>query len=113
MNGLFGDLQSFLLLALGVAALGLGAFALIDALRHDPQAYAVEGKRTKTFWLIVLGVCLAVLIISVGNVLNLFGLLAVVGAGVYLADVRPAVNPYTARKKKDRRAGGSGPHGSW
>ncbi len=104
--------QSFLVLALGVAALGLGAFAFVDALRHDPQAYAVEGKRTKTFWLVLLGVSLAVLIISVTNVLSFFGLIAVVASGVYMADVRPALAPYTKRKNQ-KRMGGSGPHGSW
>lgn len=109
--GLLNEVQSFLVLALGVAALGLAAFAFIDALRHDPKVYAMEGKRTKTFWLVLLGVCLAVLIISVANVLSFVGLIAVVGSGVYMADVRPALAPYTARKKK--RSGGSGPRGSW
>lgn len=110
--GLLNNVQSFLVLALGVAALGLAAFAFVDASRHDPKVYAMEGKRTKAFWLVLLGVCLVVLIISVANVLSFVGLIAVVGAGVYMADVRPALAPYTAQKKK-KRSGGSGPRGSW
>lgn len=113
-HALFSSVQGLLLLALGIAALGMGAFAFVDALRHDQQAYAVEGKKSKGFWVGLLAVCLAVLVISVLNVLNMFALLAVVGAGVYLADVRPAVLPYTQRRRRQRgTAGGAGPHGSW
>lgn len=114
VQSLFTSVQGVLLLALGAAALGLGGFAFADALRHDPQVYAVEGKRTKGFWVGILAVGLAILVISVPQVLNMFALLAVVAAGVYLADVRPALQPHTQRRRRQQgRAGGSGPHGSW
>ncbi len=103
------DLQTILMLALGVLALGMELFALVDAMRHNAKTYLVAEKRTKNFWLIVLAVCAAVGIITVTSVLNMFGLLAVVGAGVYLADVRPELRRYAPRKG----AGGSGPYGSW
>lgn len=89
--GLFSSFQSVVLLALGLAALGCEGFAFVDALRHPDAAYVAAGKRNRTFWLLILGLCLAVGIVTVFNVLNLFGLAAFVGSAVYLADVRPAV----------------------
>ena len=88
---LYSGFQSVVLLALGAVALGCEAFAFVDALRHPDNAYVAAGKRTRTFWLVVLGVALAIGFITVFNVLNLFGLIAFVGAAVYLADVRPAL----------------------
>jgi len=88
---LYYGFQNVVLLVLGVAALGIEAYAFVDALRHPDRAYVAAGKRTRTFWLIITGVALAIGFVSVFNPLNLFGLLAVVGAAVYLADVRPAL----------------------
>lgn len=105
------DAQALLNLVLGVCALGLEAFALVDALRRSPQAFLVAEKRTKTFWVAVLGVCTVVGFVSLTRVLSFVGLLAVVGAGVYLADVRPEVSRYSGRGR-----GGSsrpGPYGPW
>lgn len=102
------DVQALLNLGLGALALGLEVFALVDAVRHQPQTYQVAEKRTKTFWVALLSVCVAVGIVALFNVLSLFGLLAVVGAGVYLADVRPELRRYAGR-----RGGGSGPYGAW
>jgi lysylphosphatidylglycerol synthetase-like protein (DUF2156 family) len=103
------DAQLLLTFALGLAALGMEVFALVDAARHAPQAYQLAEKRTKNFWLIVLGLCAVVGFVSMWNVLSLVGLLAVVGAGIYLTDVRPALRTYRGR----RDARGSGPYGSW
>ncbi|MEO7131235.1 MAG: DUF2516 family protein [Dermatophilaceae bacterium] len=99
--GSFGLFQNYVLLALGAIALAMEVFAFVDALRHPEAVYAAAGKRTRTFWLLLLGACLAVGIVTVFNVLNLFGLLAFMGAAVYLADVRPAVRQLRGR-------GGSG-----
>jgi predicted CDP-diglyceride synthetase/phosphatidate cytidylyltransferase len=95
--GVFRDFQSLVLLVLGVIALGAESFAFIDALRAPERAYVAAGKRTKTFWLVLLGIALAVGVVTVFNVLNLFGLLAFVGAAVYLADVRPALRQVLGR----------------
>ncbi|MBW8730181.1 MAG: DUF2516 family protein [Terrabacter sp.] len=78
-------------LVLGVVALGCEVFAFVDALRHPEKAYVAAGKRTRTFWLVLLGVALAIGFVTLFNPLSLFGLLAFVGAAVYLADVRPAL----------------------
>ncbi len=104
---MLGTAQSTLLLVLGVAALAIEVFALVDALRHRPDAYVAAGKRTKTFWSAVLGVATAVGFVAVGNVLSLFGVAAFVAAAVYLADVRPALAAVTGR------GGRQGPYGPW
>ena len=88
---LYSGFQSVILLVLGVVALGCQIFAFVDALRHPENAYVAAGKRTRTFWLLILGVALAVGFVTLFNPLNLFGLVAFVGAAVYLADVRPAL----------------------
>ncbi len=105
--------QNYVLLVLGVAAFGMEVFALADALRRDPKAFEVAEKRTRNFWLIVLGIATAVGFVNLFSVTSLVGLLAVIAAGIYLADVRPAVTPYDRRRPGGRGSGGSGPYRSW
>lgn len=103
------SLQGLIMLGLGLLAFGLAAFAFVDALRQSAAAFPAAGKRTKQLWLIILGVALALSFVSIFSPLNFFNLLAVVAAGVYLADVRPAVRPYRGRPK----GSSSGPYGPW
>ncbi|WP_226346363.1 DUF2516 family protein [Agilicoccus flavus] len=109
---IFGDLQRVLLLALGVAALALEMYALVDALRYPKEAYPAAGKLTKAGWVGILAVATAVGVVTVGYVMG-FGVLGVVAAGVYLADVRPALRAISPRRRGRRGASGSGPYGSW
>ena len=51
--------QALILLALGVAALAMEVFCLVDAVRYPEQAYVAAGKLTKTWWLVILGVATA------------------------------------------------------
>ncbi|HHU10739.1 MAG TPA: DUF2516 family protein [Intrasporangiaceae bacterium] len=88
---LIGSAQWTVALVLSVAILGMEIFAFVDALRHQPDAYLRAGKRTKQLWLVVTGVAMLLGFLTLGNPLHLFALLGVVGAGVYLADVRPAL----------------------
>jgi len=88
---LYSGFQNVVLLALGAVALACEVFAFVDALRHPENAYVAAGKRTRTFWLVVLGVALAIGFVTLFNPLSIFGLIAFVGAAVYLADVRPAL----------------------
>lgn len=100
---------------LGLVALGLELWALVDCARHRANAFEATGKRTKAFWLALTGGAALVGVISlfgagggIISTLGLFGLAAVVAASVYLADVRPAV--------KDAGRGGNrnaGPYGPW
>jgi uncharacterized membrane protein len=101
--------QGWVLLVLGVAALAMEVYALVDAVTHKTQAYAAAGKRTKQFWLIVLAIAVAIGFVTVFNVIGGFvGLLAVVAAGVYLADVRPALRQVTGKGGQHQ-----GPYGPW
>lgn len=102
-----GGAQLLVLQILGLAAFALEVWALVDALRQRPDAFVAAGKRTKQFWTILLGVAALLGFVTLTNPLNLFSLLAVVGAGVYLADVRPAV------RQVGGRGGSSGPYGPW
>ena len=95
--------QNFLMLALGLLALALQGFALIDAVRHRADAYPATSNQTKTIWLAILGVAVAIGVVSVFNPLGIFNLLAVVAAGVYLTRVRPALRAIT----------GNGPSSQW
>ncbi len=104
----FGSIQSTLVLVLGILALGCEVFAVIDVLRHRPDAFVAAGKRTKTFWTIVLAVALAVGVIVVLNVLSFIGIIAFVAAAVYLVDVRPALRQVSGRGRSTQ-----GPYGPW
>jgi hypothetical protein len=103
----FGSLQGTLLLVLSVLALGAEIFALVDALRHRADAFVAAGKRTKTFWLAILGVALALGIIGFGG-LGFVSLIGFVAAAVYLADVRPALRQVSGRGRRN-----DGPYGPW
>lgn len=106
------SVQGYLVLALGIAALACEVFALGDALRHRPDAYVAAGKRTKTFWTVVLVVAAVLGFITFTNPLGflILTIIAFVAAAVYLADVRPAL-----RQVSGRGGGRSnhGPYGSW
>ncbi len=91
---LIGSAQGTIALVLSIAIFAMEVFAFVDALRHRPEAYVSAGKRTKQIWLIVTGVAVILGFLTLGRPLNLFALLGVVGAGVYLADVRPAVQSF-------------------
>jgi len=86
--------QSVVLLVLTVAAFALTAYSFDDALRRPAAAFEYAGKKTKTFWSILLGVALALAFVSIGGQVGLLVILSVVASGVYLADVRPAVKTY-------------------
>ena len=97
MLNIFGSLQAIIAIVFGMAALGLAVFGLVDALRHRPDAFTAAGKLTKNKWLALLGVAVALSFYSVFNPFSLTWIVAVVGAGVYAADVRPALRQVTGR----------------
>lgn len=91
MTNIFGSIQELIGLIFGVAALVLAVFGFVDALRHRPDAFVAAGKASKNLWLAVLGVAVALSFYSIAAPFSLAWILAVVGAGVYAADVRPAL----------------------
>jgi hypothetical protein len=80
--------SSLLLLVLGLGALALKVWALVDAATRPAGAYVAAGKLTKVAWIVILAVAV---LIGGADVFGLFGLVGLVAAIVYLVDVRPAV----------------------
>lgn len=87
MIDLFGA-SSLLLLGLGLGALALKIWALVDAISRPTAAFPAAGKLTKVAWIVILALSV---VLGGTSVLGLFGLLGLVAAIVYLVDVRPAV----------------------
>ncbi|GAB3582073.1 DUF2516 family protein [Calidifontibacter terrae] len=97
------NLQTTVALLLGVVLLGGCVFAFVDSLLRRPDAYVAAGKLTKVKWAAITGVGALFALLVVQSPLGLFGILAAVSAGVYFADVRPAL-----RAVESRRGGGRG-----
>lgn len=103
-------IQQYLYLTLGLVALGIEVWALSDCVRRPGTAFEAAFKRTKGFWLALTGGALVVGVLSVLSSrggFNLFQLVAIIAACVYLADVKPAVSQTSGR------GGNSGPYGPW
>ncbi len=112
---MFTVLQGWVSAVLTVVVFGLAVYALVDVLRRPAGVFTAAGKQSKTLWTVILGVATALSFISLqipgvtyGGGLGLFAILSVVAAGVYLADVRPAV-----RQIRGGGGGHSGPYGPW
>lgn len=101
-------LQATLATVLGVALLATTVFAFVDALRHREDAYRAADKMTKGRWLLITGLAAAFGLLVLRNPLSLFGIIAIVAAGVYLADVRPAL-----QEVESRRGGGGRSSRPW
>lgn len=104
------EAQNLLQVVVGVAVFAMMLWALIDCARTRADAFVAASKRTKQFWLLFTGGAALIGFIFMFNPFSIFNVIAVVAAGVYLADVRPAVKSVQGR-------GGStthmGPYGPW
>ncbi|MDN4609263.1 DUF2516 family protein [Arthrobacter burdickii] len=103
------EIQHYLYLALGLIALGIEVWAFSDCVRRPGTAFEAAFKRTKGFWLALTGGAVVVGLLSAlgGGGFNLFQIVAIVAACVYLADVKPAVSQTSGR------GGNYGPYGPW
>lgn len=106
--GSLAHLQATFEMVLAAALFLVELFAFIDCLRHRQDAFPAASKRTKPFWLAITGGAAAIGFLAIGAGLLLM-IVAIVGAGVYLADVRPAVQQVLGRAKGNN----SGPYGPW
>ncbi len=102
----YDSLVGLITLVLGVIAFCVEVYALVDAIRQRNDAFPAAGKLTKPIWLGILGVATAVGVISLLTPFGLISLIAFVAAGVYLADVRPALRQISG-------GGSNGPYGRW
>lgn len=103
------DAQSLLQSAVGVAVFAMMVWALIHCARTREDAFPAAGKRTKTFWLALTGGATVVGFIFLLNPFNIFSLAAIVAAGVYHADVKPAVSSV----QRGGQGTHMGPYGPW
>lgn len=101
--------QTLLAAAVGVGVFAMMVWALLHCARTRPDAFPAAGKRTKTFWLALTGGATLVGFIFMLNPFNLFNLAAIVAAGVYHADVKPAVNSV----QRGGQGTHMGPYGPW
>ena len=83
------EFQGLVYDALLYGTLALALWAFVDALVRPAPGFVAAGKLTKPGWLAITG--LAVLVIYFFTPMSFLGLPAVIGAVVYLVDVRPAV----------------------
>ena len=88
-------MQSYLMLALALALLGVKVFALVSSLLFSTESYPAAGKLTKPAWCAILGLGMACQFVF--SPLNFINLAFTIAAFVYLADVRPALASLTRR----------------
>ncbi|TQJ53959.1 uncharacterized protein DUF2516 [Streptomyces sp. SLBN-115] len=96
-----------------LAMLVLAVVALVMAALFRDDAYRAADKQNKGFWLIILGVTVAVNLLVPMLFLQLAGLVATI---VFLVDVRPALRQVGGGGGWGRRRGGSssdGPYGPY
>ncbi|MDJ0466320.1 DUF2516 family protein [Streptomyces sp. H27-C3] len=106
----FGTLMSLLNLAMLV----LAVVALFFAATAREDAYRAADKKTKVFWLVLLGVTVAVNLFVPMLFLQIAGLVATI---VFMVDVRPAIKEVSGggRGGGGRKGGSSsdGPYGPY
>lgn len=81
------------MVAIFFALLAVKIFALVDALARPAASYVSAEKLTKQAWLLILGLTLAVDLLTF-NPISILSLIGTVAAFVYLADARPALKVY-------------------
>ncbi|MEU7022528.1 DUF2516 family protein [Streptomyces sp. NPDC046203] len=97
--------------------LGMAVIALVFAALGREDAYRAADKKTKKFWLLLLGGNLAVNLVGawvLGPMFMMFQIAGLVAAIVFMVDVRPALRDVTGGG--GRRGGGSssdGPYGPY
>lgn len=104
MNTLL-DLQMGAMLILGVILLAVEVWAFIEALHGRADLFRAHGKLTKPAWVAITAVAVLLGFVALRQPVSLPGILAIVAAGVFLADVRPLVRP--------GKGNSAGPYGPW
>ena len=84
--------------------------ALIDAATRREDAYRAADKRTKPFWLAVLGLAVVLDLLFTDTIFGIFVIVGLVAAIVYMVDVRPAVRAISGG---GGRRNNTGPRRPW
>lgn len=96
---ILSSIQGLIILGLGLLALGAEVFALVHAVRQRPDAFVAAGKQTKIFWVVALSIAALLGFALLGGGFGLLAIVGIVVAGVYLADVRPAIDQVMGRHR--------------
>ncbi|MET8470346.1 DUF2516 family protein [Streptomyces sp. NPDC006422] len=104
--------NSFLSL-LNLALIVFSGFALVDAAIRREDAYRAADKKTKPFWLIILG--LAFIVNWIFGILSFLPVIGLIATIVYMVDVRPAVRQVSGGGggRKGRGSSSDGPYGPY
>jgi hypothetical protein len=91
-------------------------YAFVDAAIQRADAYGAADKKTKPFWLIVLGI--AAVVMKLFSVLSFLPVIALIAVIVYMVDVRPAVREVSGRggrgpRRRNRGSSSDGPYGPY
>ncbi|MER5704658.1 DUF2516 family protein [Micromonospora sp. NPDC002296] len=81
------EVQYWITMLLLVFALVIEGVALVHAITQRGEGFAAIGTLPKGGWIAILAVCL-VLTLLTGRVFNIFGLVGIAAALIYLLDVR-------------------------
>ncbi|WP_329027780.1 MULTISPECIES: DUF2516 family protein [unclassified Streptomyces] len=92
------------------AMLVLAVIALVMALMAREDAYRAADKQKKSFWLIILGVAVAVNLWVPFLFLQLAGLIASI---VFFVDVRPALRAVSGGGRRRGGSSSDGPYGPY
>jgi hypothetical protein len=92
---------------ISIALLFFAVFAFVDAAIRREDAYRAADKRTKPFWLILLG--LSAVVIAIMPLLSILPIVGLVATIVYMVDVRPAIREITGGGR--RGSSSDGPYG--
>ncbi|GAA3019175.1 DUF2516 family protein [Streptomyces drozdowiczii] len=92
------------------AMLVLAVVALVMALMAREDAYRAADKQKKSFWLIILGVAVAVNLWVPFLFLQLAGLIASI---VFFVDVRPALKAVSGGGRRRGGSSSDGPYGPY
>ncbi|MYV57673.1 DUF2516 family protein [Streptomyces sp. NBC_01317] len=96
---------------LSLAMLVFAVVALIFAATARKDAYPAADKKTKSFWLIILGVVVAVdFFLSSIFFLQIAGLVATI---VFMVDVRPALRQVSGGGRRSGGSSSDGPYGPY
>ncbi len=87
-------LQNLIVLALHYATLVVSVWAFVDCLRRRADAFPAISRQTKNVWLALTGGATVVSLLGFSP-LGMFGLAAMVIAGIYLLDVKPRIAEIT------------------
>lgn len=102
------DLGVIPLLFLVMRVLAVAAFVFALLARED--AYRAAGKQSKTFWLVILGVTVAVGFVPGTRFLQTAGLVATI---VFFVDVRPALKQVSGGGGRRGGSSSDGPYGPY